>query len=310
MENNPFCLNVVSRQVGSVPTYFVADDMNAESFLNVHHFIDFIPIYGIDALKTMHTHDFYVIVCMYEGEGTHVIDFMDYDFQKGGVFFLSPGQMHTMKDVSSVKGYILSFSQAMMDLLHDRIRGSLLQDVFHRFGSASLCTLDDQAKQQLDVIFKQLMEEAKKGKKAYAHADYLASLLTMLLLNLQRYGVWEERQCTENSSSEFQVYKMFSECVEKNYKRLHSVKEYAEMMNVSASSLNKCTRQIVNLPPSRLINNRIIMEAKHLLAFTSMRIKDVAIGLGYEDASNFNKFFRRVTGISPADFRDLHHVDD
>lgn len=281
-----------------------------ESYLDVCLANSFIPIYGIEAFESMHTHEFYVIACIYEGEGTHVIDFKEYEIQKGTVFFLSPGQMHTVKNLMNVEGYILSFSQNMMDLLYNRVRGSLLQDLFHRFGNASICTIDDEARQYLDVIFKQMMEEKRKGKASYAHADYLASLLTMLLLNLQRYGVWEVRQCTENSSSEFRAYKEFSECVDSNYKRLHSVKEYAVKLKTSVSSLNKCTQKIVNLPPSRLINNRIILEAKYLLMFTSVRIKDVAMSLGFEDTSNFNKFFRRVTGVLPADFRDLHRVDD
>lgn len=163
MENNPFCQNVVVRFNESAPCYCVSTDRDMESYLDVCLANSFIPIYGIEAFESMHTHEFYVIACIYEGEGTHVIDFKEYEIQKGTVFFLSPGQMHTVKNLMNVEGYILSFSQNMMDLLYNRVRGSLLQDLFHRFGNASICTIDDEARQYLDVIFKQMMEEKRKG---------------------------------------------------------------------------------------------------------------------------------------------------
>lgn len=306
MDNNSFCLNVVMRLHESVPHYCIAKGLDNEYFFSIHHFNDFISMYRIEVLETMHTHDFYVIVCNYEGEGIHVIDFKEYEFREGAVFFLSPGQIHMMKNVRVTNGYVISFSQGMMDLLHNRIRGSLLQDLFHRFGDISMCTLDDKAKRRMNILFKQMMEEVGNGKDLYDHADYCASLLTMLLLNLQRYGTWEKRQSTENSSSEYHVYRAFSECVDKHFRKSHSVKEYAEQLNISVSSLNKCTQQIVNLPPSRLINNRILLEAKQLLLFTSWRVKQIATELGFEDDSNFVKFFRRVSGITPAEFREMH----
>ena len=57
--------------------------------------------------------------------------------------------------------------------------------------------------------------------------------------------------------------------------------------------------------PLQIINERIILEAKRMLRYSSLRVKEVSIDLGFEDPSYFNKFFKKITGITPADFREL-----
>jgi len=54
----------------------------------------------------------------------------------------------------------------------------------------------------------------------------------------------------------------------------------------------------------KIINDRVILEAKRQLLHSSLKIKEIAFYLGFEDPSYFVKFFKRQTGYLPAEFRE------
>ena len=57
--------------------------------------------------------------------------------------------------------------------------------------------------------------------------------------------------------------------------------------------------------PLIFINNRIILEAKRLVLYSDLMIKEIAYMLGYDDPSYFVKHFKRHTGYLPSEFREM-----
>lgn len=57
--------------------------------------------------------------------------------------------------------------------------------------------------------------------------------------------------------------------------------------------------------PLQIINERIVLEAKRMLRYLPLRVKEISRDLGFEDPSYFNKFFKKITGMTPVDFREL-----
>ena len=62
-------------------------------------------------------------------------------------------------------------------------------------------------------------------------------------------------------------------------------------------------RQAVGMTPKAYLDQRRLLEAKRLLSFSDLSIKEVAYGLGFDEPTNVNKFFRKHAGLSPGDFR-------
>ncbi|RYD96416.1 MAG: AraC family transcriptional regulator, partial [Sphingobacteriales bacterium] len=56
-------------------------------------------------------------------------------------------------------------------------------------------------------------------------------------------------------------------------------------------------------PAIKHIHDRLVLEARRLLFLTNDSLKEIAYGLGFSDASYFNRFFKRETGTTPADYR-------
>lgn len=98
--------------------------------------------------------------------------------------------------------------------------------------------------------------------------------------------------------------------LEQEFDRIHTVKDYAERLNVSSKTLTNCVTECSRKSPLAFINDRVILEAKRLLRFTNLMVKEIAYRIGYDDPSYFVKFFKRQTGYLPSDFRDKVLVEE
>ena len=104
------------------------------------------------------------------------------------------------------------------------------------------------------------------------------------------------------------LFLQFRKLVEKEYRKLHTVQEYAERLNVAVRTLNKCVNDCSKMSPLAFVNNRIVLEAKRMVRYSNMMFKEIALELGFEEPSYFVKFFKRQTGYLPSDFRELSEV--
>ncbi len=100
----------------------------------------------------------------------------------------------------------------------------------------------------------------------------------------------------------------FSQLIELHYRTAHNVSDYALMLNITPKSLNRKIVTERQIAPNVIIKNRIILQAKRMLANTQFSIKEIAAYLGYEDYSYFVRFFKLQTGVSPLSFRNATQI--
>jgi len=79
---------------------------------------------------------------------------------------------------------------------------------------------------------------------------------------------------------------------------------YAERLGLTPKYLSRLIRQISGQSAPEWINAFVVMEAKSLLKYSSLSIKEIVYRLGFPNASVFYKFFRNHTGQTPTEFRD------
>lgn len=94
-----------------------------------------------------------------------------------------------------------------------------------------------------------------------------------------------------------------SEIIEKNIAAVHVIPELAEKVGMSQNYLAQCFRRRFGETIPRFILTRRIELARHLLATTDLPVGQIARSVGLPDAQHFNKQFRRLTGLSPANAR-------
>lgn len=96
----------------------------------------------------------------------------------------------------------------------------------------------------------------------------------------------------------------FQATLQSNLTVMHSVKEYADHLNVSPNHLNKCLKLITDKSPSVWIQEALVREAKVLLFQTDLTIQEISTELGFEDSSYFSRFFKKNEDMTPKEYRE------
>ena len=89
-----------------------------------------------------------------------------------------------------------------------------------------------------------------------------------------------------------------------NFRTRRTVEDYAARLGYSARTLNRLSRANTGLSAKQLIDERIVLEAKRALAHGGSSVAAVADEMGFDDPSNFSKYFRQRVGMAPAAFRN------
>ena len=236
---------------------------------------------------TMHLHGFYEIIWFQKGSGTHYVDFNQYAIAPGTIFFISPGQIHSFDTKHDQEGYVLK----------------ICAELFDDFVSLSCVTVQDKDSAALEMLVAAMQEELKK-EDSLGHREALHALVKLFVIMVRRSYAGMNPSAPNPHKVSYKAFLNFRKLIEENYCRLHTVKDYASLLNVSSKTLTLYVNECSKYSPLELINNRIILEAKRLLRYSVLSVKEIAFRLGFEDPSYFAKFFKRLVKQSPADYRE------
>lgn len=251
-----------------------------------------------------HSHGFYQILWFRDGSGIHSVDFKEYPVTNNSVFFLSPDQIHFFDKLHTQKGFVIQFNESFLSDEGSSENVFLKYNVFNAFDTVPYFLLPDHAKERLEQIMDSMKTESVNASM-FAHRDYLKYLVKLFLIEIQRIGQRGTGTplCINNAAN--RLFIRFRQTLEHHYRQMHTVKEYANHLNVSVKTLTNSVGASSCSTPLKIINDRIILEAKRQLCYTDLKIKEIAFRLGFDDPSYFVKFFKRQTGILPAEFREL-----
>ena len=95
----------------------------------------------------------------------------------------------------------------------------------------------------------------------------------------------------------------FEDLLDRHHADSRSPAWYASKLQTTRRTLARACRQSRDASPKRLIDSRVVLEAKRRLATTSDTVEAVGYDLGFSEPTNFVKFFKRVVGTTPEAFR-------
>lgn len=247
-------------------------------------------------------HDFYEILYLKEGSGKHIIDFKSYDVKPNSIFFLSPGQVHTLAFSDDIKGYIFLFTSEFY-LLNKQNKNRLLEFPFFfhlQEETPPLYLSESKHFQKMSYLF----EEAIQTLAVPDNEDkdeMLAALLDLILIQCkQLYHVSNPAHHKKRGKL---LVKRFKQLIEENYHLNYSVKDYAGMLAVTPNHLTEVVKSLTGRTSNDMIHERTVIEAKKLLRYTELTVTQIALELHFSDQSYFTKFFKKYTGYTPDQFR-------
>jgi AraC family transcriptional activator of pobA len=98
--------------------------------------------------------------------------------------------------------------------------------------------------------------------------------------------------------------KNYQEKINESFREMKEVTDYASQLNISAGHLSEVVKLQSGKPAIKHIHERLVLEARRLLFHTNDSLKEIAYNLGFSDASYFNRFFKRETEVTPAEYRE------
>jgi AraC-like DNA-binding protein len=249
-------------------------------------------------LRFPHKHSFYHVVYFTKGAGGHSIDFVNFPVEKGQIYFMIPGQVHSWHFKETVDGYIINFSE---NYITSFIANHRYLDQFHFFSGNSsdqVIKLMEKVQREVESLFEQIISENNSDDEYKEDARRTAMI--QLFIAISRTANKAGNQTNQYNSL---LLRNFKKLIDSNYKTKKLTKEYAAMLYVTPNHLNALCKDVTGQSAGALIRNRVILEAKRLLINANTSISQIASELSFEDNSYFSKFFKKYVGVTPEIFR-------
>lgn len=113
-----------------------------------------------------------------------------------------------------------------------------------------------------------------------------------------------EVKCTNSRQEE--IFTKFTELLERHHKKEREIAFYADKMCMTSKHLSQVIKDYTGKTALGIIEEYVISEAKSMLLSTTMSIQQISDELKFPSQSVFGKYFKRVAGISPSEYRNRH----
>lgn len=239
---------------------------------------------------------FFVIIFLTEGTMTHEVDFVGYKMTKGDCIFISKGQIHKFDPSPTYKGYSLVFTEEYM--LHHISPSALSKISFLYNNHYKPLFFKDFG--DLDILIKTLKRELSFDLGSIK-VNMAASMLTMFLLKAQLHA----NKVLKTHSENYGQFIQFQQLIASKYMQTRKAGHYAVFLNTTYKQLNTLCKEFTQKTAKEYIDTYVVLEAKRRLAMTKLPIKQVAYECGFSETTNFLKFFKKITNVTPAQFREM-----
>ncbi|MBH3338136.1 helix-turn-helix domain-containing protein [Pseudomonas mendocina] len=201
--------------------------------------------------------------------------------------------VHGFRFSQDIRGYVLSMALPLVEQLSSTLDSQVTR--------MPICyPLGDEVR-HLDALFESISQEY--GRQAPGRDLMLQSLISVLLVSVNRrwLAVSSARESTQDRGREHIA--AFARLLEMHFREHWTIERYAEAIGISAAHLNALCRRLAGQSALRMINQRLVLEAKRCLVYTVMTVNQVSDSLGFSEPAYFSRFFKREVGVSPKVFR-------
>lgn len=246
-----------------------------------------------------HFHDFFQIFLIH-GQGSLMHDFREHQVEGVTLFFLSPGQVHTIRPGLRMRGTVASFTQAFFD--HQAPPPSMLFDLpfFFPSGTPPWLTVSPAEAREISGFFAQLQREYDASLAGVA--EVLRATLRILFVHAAR--LYAARHPVREAARAAVLARQFHLALEHHFREWQALAPYAKALGVTVNHLNDVIREETGHAAGELIRQRRLLDAKRLLLHSDLSVSEIGYQTGFQDPSYFGRFFRRLTGRTPAEFRE------
>lgn len=160
--------------------------------------------------------------------------------------------------------------------------------------------LDEKETRSFGILTEVLRDEFENRDNI--QGEMLRVMLKRLIIKLTRL-VKAQSSAGTLTVSELDAVRQFNLLVENNFKKMHQVQDYAALMFKSPKTLSNLFAKHSEKSPLQVIADRIFLESKRLMLYTDLSAGDIAFELGFAEPAHFSRFFKKMSGQTPSDFK-------
>lgn len=258
-----------------------------------------------DILTATHRAGFYHIIWFQEGSPTHLVDFKPIKIKPNTLLFLNKDIVQRFDNETKFGGKAILFTDNFFGKTEADVKFLRSNILFNDLFSVSQIQVNNQSKLFADLL--QQMADELQNDKDHSQADILQNLLHNFLLFAER----EKRKQSFieiKKDANLNYVMLFKDLLETGFKTQKKVNYYAKQIIITEKRLNQATTKVLGKTAKEIIDDRIVLEAKRILAHTTDSVKEIAYHLGFEEPTNFIKYFKKHALITPIEFRETNAI--
>lgn len=287
--------------------------INRYSFRSDNHLglevVPFEKLYEARRILTRaHRASFYHIIWFQRGTLKHTVDFREVDIQPDSLLFLDREIVHQYEDASDPQGLAILFTEEMLYDDRSALRQLLTNPLFSNLIVKRALPISKN-KAYYERLFLEIHKESLRNTDNI-QTPLLRTYLKTLMLSAERDLKEIYPGTVFGDCPEAEVLSSFIALLEQDFKADRKVSSYAVKMGITRKRLiTLCTNRL-GRGPKEIIDDRVMLESRRLLAQRILSVKEITYELGFDEPTNFSKFFKNHSGLSPGQFQQQLFIEE
>jgi AraC family transcriptional regulator, transcriptional activator of pobA len=214
--------------------------------------------------------------------------------------FQSPNLLYSFMRDNSANGYLIYFKKDLFAFFKPNFN---LEFLFFDILHTNFFKLNQEKFKTFEPDFKDVFTAYKNSTDNH---NIAAIKLLALLYQLKEFTKKFNQVEESFKAPQHLVLQKFIQLINNFYLEKRTVDEYADLLAITPNHLSQAVKLASGKNALSFINERIITEAKSMIQFSNLDIAEIAYQLHFSDASNFGKFFKKLTNVTPVEYRKQH----
>jgi AraC family transcriptional activator of pobA len=242
----------------------------------------------------------YTLYCIHRGRGVFHSDFGTFPFDGPVLLFSTPMQVIYVDDCEELTFTRLQFHSDFYCIEYHRQEVACNGLLFNNIYLDPIVQLTDKDSAVFNSLLENMLDEFEQEQPSETVMQAYLQLFLAKSSNIKIKSIADSPGRIEKD----ETMERFKVLLEKNFLTLHKPSDYAALLAMTPDNFTKRSTRYFKKTPSKLIQERLVLEAKKQLHLTRQSIKEIAYNLKFQDEFYFSRFFKKFTKVSPQAFRD------
>ncbi|WP_114946746.1 helix-turn-helix domain-containing protein [Microvirga calopogonii] len=240
------------------------------------------------------------ILHLTQGSGHLLVDGQGIGIDPPCIVTLPPMVVHGYTFTPDVEGTVMTvFANRVAEIL------GATADLAENFRSVQIVAVEGHhdlahsLNSDIDAIVSELQAHAPVRRQT------MEARLFLIMVALYRVQKRKSQPPSSEPSRSREHALRFRQIVDQDYRSHRRIPSYASQLGITSTHLNRICRETFGETALGLIHQRLVLEAKRYLTFTTLSVKEISFALGFEEPAYFTRLFKQKTGMSPMTFRAI-----